>query len=107
MKHTGCLNNDVPFDSCMRLRERIKDIELEAEKTQQVVLASYPRRDKLRSSASPNERLDDTVANLKRYFAYAKIDPGDDVRDKLAIILRAVLQDCNQNSIRRALRDGR
>ena len=107
MKHTGCLNNDVPFDSCMRLRKKIKGIELDAEKAQQDVLASYPRPEDLRNSASPNERLDDAVANLTRYCAYAKVDLRDDVRDKLAIILRAVLQDCNQNVIRRALCDGR
>jgi uncharacterized protein (TIGR02444 family) len=107
MKQTGCVNKDVPFEFCMRLRERIKDIELDAEKIQQDVLASYPRPEKLHESASPNERLDGAVANLTRYSAYAKIDLRDDVRDKFAIILRAVLQDCNQNVIRRALCDGR
>jgi uncharacterized protein (TIGR02444 family) len=88
MKHTGCIEDKVPTDDCMELREKIKSVEFAAEKMQQHVLESL-----LPASQSPNiaseQLFKDVVANLARYAGEAGIDISHDVRGKLVIIIAA------------------
>ena len=85
MKHTGCVDDAVPTDACMRLRENVKSVEFGAEKLQQDVLESF-------ASVSPQAASDvqaNVAANLGRYLAHINVEESADVKEKLQVIVAA------------------
>jgi uncharacterized protein (TIGR02444 family) len=102
MKHTGCDTEPVPSDACMQLREEIKSVEFAAEKMQQQVLESMVSIDQSRSD-TPEQILEEVIANLNLYAAYAGIKTCDDVRQKFSLIIDAAFPAWNMEDIKRTL----
>lgn len=102
MKHTGCIEDVVPTDDCMRLRDKIKSVEFASEKMQQLVLESMVSVDQERSDA-PELVLNDVLANLVLYAGNSGFDVSDDVRCKFAKLIAAAFPDWDAQMIERAL----
>jgi uncharacterized protein (TIGR02444 family) len=88
MKQSGCDTEPVPTDACMQIREEIKSVEFAAEKMQQQVLESMTSIDQSRID-TPEQILEEVIANLNLYAAYVGIDVSDDVRQKFSVIIDA------------------
>lgn len=88
MKADGCGNELVDFQACMDLRERVKAVELHAEKQQQSVLESLLQSAPCggQSDVAGSEAA---AANLCCYFDSVGIAWSDEVRSELRVILRA------------------
>ena len=102
MKQTGCDTESVPTDACMQLREEIKSVEFAAEKMQQQVLESMVSIDQSWSD-TPEQILEEVIANLNLYAAYAGIKTCDDVRQKFSLIIDAAFPAWNMEDIKRTL----
>jgi uncharacterized protein (TIGR02444 family) len=86
MKSTGCEQLGDFRDACMALRERVKALELEAEKLQQNVLAAMTGSGAQRIPASA-ERLSAVVANLRMYLVMRRADLDAASLERLATIV--------------------
>ena len=102
MKQSGCDTEPVPTDACMQLREEIKSVEFAAEKMQQQVLESMVSIDQSWSD-TPEQILEEVIANLNLYAAYAGIKTCDDVRQKFSLIIDAAFPAWNMEDIKRTL----
>ncbi len=102
MKQTGCDTGPVPTAACMQLREEIKSVEFAAEKMQQQVLESLVSIDQSWSD-TPEQILEEVIANLNRYAAYAWIKTCEDVRQKFSLIIDAAFPAWNMEDIKRTL----
>ena len=102
MKQTGCDTGPVPTAACMQLREEIKSVEFAAEKMQQQVLESLVSIDQSWSD-TPEQILEEVIANLNRYAAYAGIKTCEDVRQKFSLIIDAAFPAWNMEDIKRTL----
>jgi uncharacterized protein (TIGR02444 family) len=102
MKQTGCDTGPVPTAACMQLREEIKSVEIAAEKMQQQVLESLVSIDQSWSD-TPEQILEEVIANLNRYAAYAGIKICEDVRQKFSLIIDAAFPAWNMEDIKRTL----
>ncbi len=83
MKQAGCASQPMDPMACMALRERIKAVELQAEKLQQLALASLPL------PPDRDEGLTAVAANLVRYCAAIDAGMGAATRERLLVIVRA------------------
>jgi uncharacterized protein (TIGR02444 family) len=98
MKQDGCAAGPVDRDACMALRQQVKNIELAAEKLQQLALAALP----LPAGGSPvagDAQLAAVAANLRRYCTASGIRLDDVVIDRLRIIVRAGFPELRQESL--------
>lgn len=101
MKKAGCASGSVDPDDCMALRERIKAVELQAEKLQQLALTSLPL---------PPDRVEGltaVAANLVRYCAAIDAGMGAATRERLLMIVRAAFPKAGPTQLQavaRALR---
>jgi uncharacterized protein (TIGR02444 family) len=102
MKHTGCIAEPTPKESCMQLREQVKTVEFAAEKMQQQVLESLLSVEKSHAAAT-DPLIDDVAANLKRYLEGLDIQPAIEVRKKLSIIVCAAFPDFDKKTIAKAI----
>jgi len=87
MKSDGCNRELMDIDACQDVREKVKAVELLAEKLQQAALEALPLEstpDNPRPAGPPA-----VAANLRRYCQKAGIAWSEDVRSKLGVILRA------------------
>lgn len=100
MKQSGCNAESVPAESCMELRESIKQVEFGAEKLQQQVLDSLVSVADERDAA-PDQVLKDVIANLRRYADFTGYKACDDVRSKYSIVIHAAFPACSMLEIQR------
>lgn len=90
MKLTGCANPVLPQQDCLDLRERIKQVEFEAEKLQENVMQSL-------LESCPPVALDSraqtaaAVLNLQRYCVAESIAWDEQTQARLMLILKAAL----------------
>lgn len=104
MKHDGCADQNMPTEQCMQVREKVKGIELEAEKIQQDMLAALV-------VAMPEQQLDITEQltsiskNIQCYFNAINVKADDFTNKHLLIIIKAVLTELPTDSIARVLND--
>jgi len=101
MKHTGCGMDPVPTNECMHLREQVKSVEFAAEKMQQQVLESMLSVDQART-ATPDQLAKDAAVNLMLYLESIDIQPAEDVRNKLSIMVRAAFPEIDENAVVKA-----
>jgi uncharacterized protein (TIGR02444 family) len=84
------------------LRERIKSVELEAERLQQLALESLAR-DLPRSTLDASKALDQAVENLRGYLQRAGIMADRAALNNLAVLLSATVSDPDSQTIGRSL----
>lgn len=90
MKIEGCPDPRVPVESCVDLRERIKKVELEAERLQENVMQSMV--DTLPEvTLSVTEQARAAALNLRRYCEAEGIDLDHETQTCLDIILQAAI----------------
>ncbi len=93
MKHSGCESDSVDSDWCMSLREKVKSVELQAEKLQQYalesIIAAQPD-----VTLSLNEQQNAMVINLKRYLDSADIRINDRIIHQLTEVIRMSFPQC-------------
>lgn len=103
MKQDGCHTAPIEEEPCLRLREKIKQVEFAAEKLQEEALESL-----LSNRPSTEAVVADVVAgavsNLARYFGHIGQPVSDDVQTKLAAIVCAAFPDADGEVVARALR---
>ena len=83
MKQTGCGSGPMDAAACLALRERIKGVELEAEKLQQLALASLPL------PPGRAEGLTGVAANFRRYFMAIDATLAKVTVERLLVVVRA------------------
>ena len=90
MKTKGCPDPVIQVESCINLRERIKNVELEAEhlqeNTMQFIVDSISG-----VTLAVTEQANAAVLNLRRYCEAEGIDPDHETQACLEIILRAAI----------------
>jgi uncharacterized protein (TIGR02444 family) len=90
MKIEGCPDPAMPVESCMNLRERIKKVELEAERLQENVMQSMV--DTIPGvTLSVAEQARAATLNLRRYCEAEGIDWDHETQTRLDVILRAAI----------------
>jgi len=94
MKKTGCQFPKIDSDSCMSLRDRIKSVELQAEKLQQATLESLCTVE-VYAEQSNAEIQGAMAANLKRYLDAAAISLDERAGRLLDTVVRANFPDQN------------
>jgi hypothetical protein len=86
----------------MELREKIKGLELNAEKIQQSVLesliSSFPE-----TTATLPAQLDAITNNVFQYFDMVNINNDDFIREKLSVAIEAGVTDFTREQIKSAL----
>ena len=86
----------------MELREKIKGLELNAEKIQQSVLesliSSFPE-----TTATLPAQLDAITNNVFQYFDTVNINNDDFIREKLSVAIEAGVTDFTKEQIQSAL----
>ena len=92
LKDIGCSQYSFDTDTCKGYRDRIKAVELEAEKIQQLTLESLCR-EKADNSLSDQSRIVAIAKNLKAYLSAETIQPTKPVIRGLESIIQASLQD--------------
>lgn len=92
MKHSGCIDELVPDDSCLRLRDEVKNVELGSEKLQQQVLESLVPVDAA-LVAITSETANHAIANLNQYAAMAGIEVNKQVSQKFATVIDAAFPE--------------
>ena len=102
MKSDGCSDPRMPTRTCMELREKIKGLELNAEKIQQSVLesliSSFPE-----TTATLPAQLDAITNNVFQYFDMVNINNDDFIREKLSVAIEAGVTDFTREQIKSAL----
>ena len=101
MKHTGCELDLVPTETCMELREDVKEVEFAAEKMQQEVLEKLVSIDRARDE-KPGRIIDDVAANLMLYLHFMEIQIEVDVREKLSAIILAAFPEIEPKTVAKA-----
>ena len=90
MKIEGCPDPAIPVESCMNLRERIKQVEVEAEQLQGNVMQSLV--DTIPGvKLSVAEQARAAKLNLRRYCAAEGIDWDHETQTRMDVILRAAI----------------
>lgn len=90
MKIEGCPDPAMLTESCMNLRERIKKVELEAERLQENVMQSMV--DTIPGvTLSVAEQAHAATLNLRRYCEAEGIDWDHETQTRLDVILRAAI----------------
>jgi len=90
MKIEGCSDPAVPAESCMKLRERIKKVELQAEQLQENVMQSLV--DTIPGvSLGVTEQARAAELNLRRYCEAERIEWDHETQTRLETILRAAI----------------
>ena len=88
MKGTGCHDGKVPVQDCMDLREKVKGVELGAEKLQEEVLESLCA-DHPQVQQSAAEQLAAASSNVRRYLASLGIEAEGRVAEQVGLIMAA------------------
>ena len=101
MKSEGCRRQGALDESCMSVRQRIKAVELEAEKLQQVALESFA----LHQDGKPeeNNQVISAVENIKRYFADIDVLLDNRVCQNSAIVVGAAIDRASPQRVVDAL----
>ena len=102
LKQTGCQGRLIDSGSCMEFRDKIKGIELHAEKLQQTTIESLGM-DVPAIDLSIPAQLDAVVENLKCYFAAAEIDINNIALKNLELIIAVSVEGIESGLIRKAL----
>ena len=102
MKLDGCHHPRMDTESCMDFREKVKGIELSAEKMQQHVLESIIASIPARVSTS-TEQLEAVVGNINQYFSSANIDIDELDKERLLTIILAGVPVFSADDIHKAL----
>lgn len=90
MKIQGCPNLPIPVESCMKLREGIKEMEFQAEQLQENVMQSLV--DTIPAvTLSATEQARTARLNLRRYFEAEGIDWDNKVQTRLDLILHSAI----------------
>lgn len=90
MKTEGCPDPAIPLESCMKLRERIKKAELEAEQLQEDAMQSLV--DTISAvTLRTAEQARAAAHNLRHYCDAEGIDSNPQVQAQLDVILRAAI----------------
>jgi uncharacterized protein (TIGR02444 family) len=84
------------------LRERIKSVELEAERLQQLTLAYLVQELPSATPDAPNA-LGTIIVNLERYLQRTGVTADQAVLDNLVVLLRATLPGLDPGAVRRGL----
>lgn len=102
MKNSGCSDNRMKEEDCQKLRNRIKAVELEAEKLQQEVLFSLVDSNRATNKNSA-EQLSATIKNITLYMSDLGKEKTEDGGRALVAILRAVVPDSYSGDIENML----
>lgn len=93
MKAAGCAGGQVDREACLKLRERVKALELAAEQLQQQALAALPL-------PPGGERGPPAIAaNLRRYLEAIEAGFDRDTRDRLLVIVRAAYPQARRQDL--------
>jgi len=98
MKLDGCHDPRIPTETCMAFREKVKGMEVNAEKIQQDVLDSLTLSIPEKDLALPDQ-LSAMTININQYFKIINIVVDDFVREKLLIIIQATVVDFSEKEI--------
>ncbi|MGK0297624.1 MAG: hypothetical protein ACI9XC_001234 [Gammaproteobacteria bacterium] len=102
LKDHGCTENNHDKNACMSYRDKIKAIELESEKIQQLTLESMSKI-KNTKNMSPQEKSGTAANNLRMYLQQENIDITDVIINELHCIVQAGLQDVDTLAFKRIL----
>jgi uncharacterized protein (TIGR02444 family) len=102
MKLEGCEDTRIATDTCMDFREKVKGVEINAEKLQQEVLETLTEVLKKRD-LSIAQQLEAIAKNIIQYFDTVNIVLDEFVQTRLLIIIEAGLIEASEGDIRNAL----
>ncbi len=104
MKDADCAAEPVPTEAFIRVRQKIKTVELESEKLQLQVLESMVTSKQMPDSGQ--ERVvGNAVTNLKLYTSHRSIKFDENVKRLCEVIIAAAFSDCDAESVTGALRN--
>ncbi|MFT5133339.1 MAG: hypothetical protein ACI9SC_001810 [Gammaproteobacteria bacterium] len=104
MKLEGCPDPRIPGESCLELRNKVKGLELTAEKIQQDVLESLTLSIPESTLTLPNQ-LEAMVNNIFQYFSSVNIVSDNFVMERLTTIIKAGVTDFSVKEIEVALQE--
>ena len=99
LKQGGCHGQFINIEACMEFREKVKAVELQAEKLQQLTLENLCRKIPAFESSDAG-RLEAVVKNLGRYLQYAGIRGSEVDSDLLVAFIGACINDADPARIR-------
>jgi uncharacterized protein (TIGR02444 family) len=99
LKQDGCHGQFINIEACMQFREKVKAIELQAEKLQQLTLENLCRKIPAFESSGAG-RLEAVVKNLGRYLQSAGIGVSKVDTELLVSFIGACLDDADPARIR-------
>jgi uncharacterized protein (TIGR02444 family) len=102
LKETGCSGPGLDTDTCMSFRDRIKAVELEAEKLQQLTLESLCQKGEKHSSTD-GEMTETVARNLKIYLETEKTGLSDPLIRELETVVQAGIPNMDKPLFRRTL----
>jgi uncharacterized protein (TIGR02444 family) len=100
MKTEGCAAPHIDREQCLQLREKIKRLELAAEKIQQEALEALSGGF---TAAGGEQAIQAAVANLHGYFAAAGRELDDEAKRQLAVIVAAAFDPSQFDEVFEAL----
>ncbi|NNE37239.1 MAG: TIGR02444 family protein, partial [Gammaproteobacteria bacterium] len=103
LKDTGCMQYSFDSDTCMSYRDKIKAVELEAEKMQQITLESYCQAS-TRADKSDQQSCEAAAQNLKIYLAAENIESTDELINELEFINMASFKNSDSGPLRKVLK---
>lgn len=99
LKQEGCHGQHINIEGCMEFREKVKGVELQAEKLQQLTLENLCRKVPAFESSAAG-RLEAVVKNLKRYLQSAGIDIRGIESRHLETFIKACIDGAEAKQIR-------
>ena len=98
MKHEGCSVGTIPTIACMRLREKVKSVEFDAEKMQQEVLESLTNLSEI-NERNGSALFTAVVGNVRRYCRHLELPTTNDVSEKVSVIIAAAHPSLDRREI--------
>ena len=102
LKDQGCTEISDDINACMGFRDKIKAIELEAEKFQQLTLESMSKII-ISKNMSPQEKTVSVANNLRMYLKQENIEITAIVINEFLYIIQASIQDVDTLTFKRIL----
>jgi len=104
MKLEGCEDTRIATDTCMNFREKVKAVEINAEKMQQEVLETLTEV-LATNDLSVAQQLEAIAKNIIQYLDTVNIVPDELVQTELLTIIKAGLIEASTGDIQNALLD--
>ncbi len=102
LKDDGCTQHGLDSDICMNYRDKIKAMELEAEKMQQITLESFCQAI-TRADISDQQSSDAAAQNLKIYLTAENIQITNELINELEFINKASFENSDSRAFSKIL----